>query len=151
MESKITKTELVDRVYEKTGIARKDIKFVVDLVLEEIKNALRNGTAIELRTFGTFEVRRRKGRLKRNPKTGESVSVTTHGIAAFRPGRDLQQDVWNLPPESAEAARKGGLSDETQPGLDFGEAAPLWPPQGGDAAAPAVNEPFSKPADFEAP
>ncbi|MDR1506002.1 MAG: integration host factor subunit beta [Treponema sp.] len=94
---KITKTELVDAVYEKTGIVRKDIKVVVDLALEGIKDALADGTVIELRGFGTFEIRRRKGRLKaRNPKTGESVSVTSHGIAAFRPGRELKQAVWNV-------------------------------------------------------
>jgi integration host factor subunit beta len=98
---KITKTELVDRVYEKTGIARKDIKTVMDLTLEGIKEALTDGTVIELRGFGTFEVRRRKGRQKaRNPKTGERVSVTSHGIAAFRPGREMKQAVWNVASES---------------------------------------------------
>jgi integration host factor subunit beta len=93
---KITKTELVDSVYEKTGIIRKDIKTVLDLALEGIKEALAGGTVIELRGFGTFEVRRRRGRQKaRNPKTGEYVSVTSHGIAAFRPGREMKQAVWN--------------------------------------------------------
>lgn len=96
-EKKITKTELVDLVYEKTGIIRKDIKTVVDLTLEGIRGALSEGMAIELRGFGTFEVRRRKGRSRaRNPKTGENVSVTSHGIAAFRPGRELKQAVWNI-------------------------------------------------------
>jgi integration host factor subunit beta len=97
---KITKTELVDRVYEKTGIIRKDIKTILDLTLEGIKEALVDGTVIELRGFGTFEVRRRKGRQKaRNPKTGEYVSVTSHGIAAFRPGREMKQAVWNIASE----------------------------------------------------
>jgi integration host factor subunit beta len=102
---KFTKTELVDRVYEKTGIIRKDIKTVLDLTLEGIKEALADGTVIELRGFGTFEVRRRKGRQKaRNPKTGEYVSVTSHGIAAFRPGREMKQAVWNAASGNSENA-----------------------------------------------
>ena len=100
---KITKIEIIDSVYEKTGINRKDIKTAVDLALEEIKDALTKGTLIELRGFGTFEIRIRKGRQKaRNPKTGETVSVSSHGIAAFRAGKELRQSVWNLPAKKAE-------------------------------------------------
>jgi len=94
---KFTKIEIVDAIYEKTGINRKDVKEVTDLVFEIIKETLVEGTVIELRGFGTFEIRIRKGRQKaRNPKTGEEVSVTSHGIAAFRAGRELKQAVWNL-------------------------------------------------------
>jgi integration host factor subunit beta len=94
---KVTKAEIVDSVYQKTGMSRKEIRTVVDLFLDEIKDALIEQMIIELRGFGTFEIRVRKGRQKaRNPKTGESVSVNSHGIAAFRPGRELKQDVWSL-------------------------------------------------------
>ena len=95
---KITKAEIIDSIYEKTGISRKDIKTTVDLALEGIKDSLGQGNMIELRGFGTFEIRNRKGRQKaRNPKTGEMVSVSSHGIAAFRAGKELRQTVWNLP------------------------------------------------------
>jgi integration host factor subunit beta len=95
---KITKAEIIDGVYEKTGVNRRDIKTTVDLALEEIKDALSKGSLIELRGFGTFEIRIRKGRKKaRNPKTGENVAVLSHGIAAFRAGKELRQAVWNLP------------------------------------------------------
>jgi integration host factor subunit beta len=105
---KITKTELVDQVYEKTGILRKDIKTVVDLTFEGIKQALTDNMVIELRGFGTFEIRRRKGRSKaRNPKTGETVSVMRHGIAAFRAGRELKQAVWNLKEETGDEGETG--------------------------------------------
>ncbi|MDR2471122.1 MAG: integration host factor subunit beta [Treponema sp.] len=121
-EKKITKAEIIDAVYEKTGINRKDIKTVTDLVFEAIKDALIAGTVIEFRGFGTFEVRTRKGRQKaRNPRTGELVSVTSHGIAAFRAGRELKQAVWTLPgqfsggqdmlPGPDQAARPWGSAD----------------------------------------
>jgi integration host factor subunit beta len=94
---KVTKADIVDAVYEMTGMNRKEIRKVVDLFIDEIRDSLMEQMIIELRGFGTFEVRFRKGRQKaRNPKTGELVSVTAHGIAAFRPGRELKQNVWNV-------------------------------------------------------
>ncbi|MDR1143435.1 MAG: integration host factor subunit beta [Spirochaetaceae bacterium] len=94
---KFTKAEIIDSVYGKTNLNRKDIKILVDLVFEGIKDALSTGTVTELRGFGTFEIRIRKGRQKaRNPKTGEAVSVTSHGAVIFRPGRELKQAVWPL-------------------------------------------------------
>ncbi|MDR2247770.1 MAG: integration host factor subunit beta [Treponema sp.] len=94
---KLTKNDVVDLVYQKTGMSRKDIRTVIDLFLDGIKDALVKEMCIELRGFGTFEVRIRKGRDKaRNPKTGGIVSVDSHGIVAFRPGRDLKQDVWSI-------------------------------------------------------
>ena len=98
--SKYTKAEIIDSIYNKTGINRKEIRNMMDLLLDEIKDALIRRMVIELRGFGTFEVRIRKGRQKaRNPKTGETLSVNSHGTVSFRAGRELKQDVWNLKQE----------------------------------------------------
>jgi integration host factor subunit beta len=95
--NKYTKAEIVDSIYEKSGINRRDIRDVIELVLDEIKTALIDHRVIELRGFGTFEVKIRKGRQKaRNPRTGETLSVSSHGTAVFRAGRELKQQVWNL-------------------------------------------------------
>ena len=97
---KWTKADIVDAIYNKTSTDRKEIRDLVDLFVEEIKAALISGKVIELRGFGTFEVKIRKGRIKaRNPKTGEILSVNPHGIAFFRAGRELRRDVWNLKQE----------------------------------------------------
>ena len=99
---KYTKADIVDAIYNKVGIDRKEIRKVVDLFIEEVKTALISHKVIELRGFGTFEIKIRKGRRKaRNPKTGEALSVNSHGIASFRAGRELKQDVWNLKHEDA--------------------------------------------------
>jgi integration host factor subunit alpha len=96
--NKKTKSDLVDQIYEKTGHELKDIRSVVDVFLEEVKNALEDGRSVELRGFGTFEIRERKGRKKaRNPKTGEIVSVEDHAVVAFRAGKDMKKTVWDLP------------------------------------------------------
>jgi integration host factor subunit beta len=95
--SKMTKAEIIENIYEKARINRKDIHNVIDLFFEEIKDALENDRVVELRGFGTFEIRTRKGREKaRNPKTGEIVPVKTHGVTVFRPGKELKKMAWNL-------------------------------------------------------
>jgi integration host factor subunit beta len=95
---KYTKAEFIDDIYGRTGINRRDIRTVVDMLIDGIKDALVKEAVVELRGFGTFETRIRKGRTRaRNPRTGEVASTPSHGIAAFRPGRELKQTVWNLP------------------------------------------------------
>ena len=108
---KFTKADVVDAIYNKTGSNRKEIREVVDLFLEEVKSILISRNVIELRGFGTFETKIRKGRLKaRNPKTGEILSVNSHSIAVFRPGRELKQEIWALkqePQDQKSAAESG--------------------------------------------
>ena len=95
--SKLTKADIVDGIYNKVATDRKKIKKVIDLFLEEVKIALISYQTIELRGFGSFEIKIRKGRNKaRNPKTGEIVSVDSHGIVSFRAGKELKQDVWTI-------------------------------------------------------
>jgi integration host factor subunit beta len=114
---KYTKADIVDSLYEKTGMNRKDVRILVDLFIDEIKETLTHHSVIEFRGFGTFAVKIRKGRTRaRNPKTGETVEVTSHGIASFRPGRELKQAVWNIGPAAGDglspppASEKGDSS-----------------------------------------
>ena len=95
--SKITKADLVDAIYGKIKMERREIKGVVDLFIGEVKSALVSHKVIELRGFGTFEIKIRKGREKaRNPKTGELFFVGSHGVALFKAGRELRRGVWSL-------------------------------------------------------
>ena len=97
LAKKQTKSDLIDQIYEKTGNELKDIRVIVDLFLDQIKISLEKEQSVELRGFGTFEVRERKGRKKaRNPKTGEIVSVEDHAVVAFRAGKELKNSVWTL-------------------------------------------------------
>ena len=92
---KYTKADIVDALYDKTGMNRREISTVIDHFIGEIKAALVQRNVIELRGFGTFEVKVRKGRPRaRNPRTGQTVSIRPHGIVTFRSGRELKQDVW---------------------------------------------------------
>ena len=96
-KKKLTKADIIEFISSETDENKKSIHRTIDLVFDQIKEALVSGKSVELRGFGTFEVRQRKGRARaRNPKTGEIVSVKPHGVAAFRPGQELKQDVWNI-------------------------------------------------------
>lgn len=97
MADKITKKDIIDSIYSKGNCERQDISYVVDAFLEEVKTALQDGKNIELRGFGIFETRLRKGKsAARNPKTGEHVAVDPHYVAAFRAGKELKEKLWEL-------------------------------------------------------
>ena len=92
---KLTKAELIEEIYPEVNASKKNIHRILDLFFDAVKAGLVNDCIIELRGFGTFEVKTRKGRRARNPKTGEAVEVRDHGVATFRPGRELKQRVWS--------------------------------------------------------
>ncbi len=95
--NKLTKAELIEKIFEKHNISKLEIHDIIDDLFNQLKDALKEDRVIELRGFGTFEIRTRKGRDKaRNPKTGEIVPVKTHGVAIFRPGKELKQIAWSL-------------------------------------------------------
>ena len=99
---KITKADIVDNLYDKTGISRKEIRTIIDLFIGEVKIALLERYVIELRGFGTFELKIRKARPRaRNPRTGETISIRPHGNITFRCGRELKQDAWAITEEEA--------------------------------------------------
>jgi integration host factor subunit beta len=94
---KFTKADIIDAMYEKTGMSRAEIRGAIDLLIDEMKEALMRRQIIELRGFGTFEVKIRKARPRaRNPRTGESITIRSHGAVAFRSGRELKQAVWKI-------------------------------------------------------
>jgi nucleoid DNA-binding protein len=86
----LTKAEIVEEISGKLGLTKKDIARVVDLFFEIVKEGLRNEEHIELRGFGTFEVKTREEREARNPKTGEAVTVPKRKVPYFRPGKELK-------------------------------------------------------------
>jgi len=96
MKDKLTRAELIESLHDKVNklysdktIDKKNIHYLIGEFLEELKEALLSGRSVELRGFGTFEVKVRKGRERaRNPKTGDIVRVEDHGVTVFRPGKE---------------------------------------------------------------
>ena len=94
---KTTKMDLIEGVYANSSCRMSTVKEIVDLFISGLRESLESGSTIELRGFGTFEIRKRRGRKSaRNPKTGEKVSVKEHSVVVFRAGRDLKKAVWQF-------------------------------------------------------
>lgn len=91
----MTKADLVDQITEAIGpgITKKDCALVVDGLLNAVKAALAGGERIEIRGFGTFEVRHRKSRTARNPRTGEPVEVPERMVPHFKPSKQFRKKV----------------------------------------------------------
>lgn len=69
----------------------RDVVRIVDTVLDEIAVALSQGQRVELRGFGSFDVRRRPARVGRNPRTGAQVRVSAKAALHFKTGKDLHR------------------------------------------------------------
>src|SRR5690242_21598007 len=72
-DSTVTKADLVEEVVRVTELPRKESEAVVETIFESIIGALQGGDRIEIRGFGSFRTRQRRGRTGRNPKTGAKV------------------------------------------------------------------------------
>lgn len=92
----MTKADLVEEVADKTGLTKKDAAIAVDSLIEAISQALTDGKNIEIRGFGSFKVKSRKGRMARNPRTGEQVQVPARDVPVFKPSKDLKGRVAGL-------------------------------------------------------
>jgi integration host factor subunit beta len=86
----MTKAELVDLITGTTGMNRRDTVTVVNLIMENIGNALAGGDKVELRGFGSFKVKSRRSRLARNPRTGDAVDVPAKRVPYFKASNELK-------------------------------------------------------------
>jgi integration host factor subunit beta len=89
----MTKADLVEEVIRVTEMPRKESETVVETIFESIIGALRGHDKIEIRGFGSFRTRQRRGRVGRNPKTGEKVEVPPKKIPYFKPSKELKEFV----------------------------------------------------------
>ena len=85
------KSELVQRIADRNPhLYQRDVENIVNAILDEIVEALANGNRVELRGFGAFAVKKREGRVGRNPRTGASVTVDQKVVPAFKTGKELR-------------------------------------------------------------
>jgi integration host factor subunit beta len=93
MNETVTKADLVEEVIRTAELPRKESEVVVETVFESIIQALQTGDKIEIRGFGSFRTRQRRGRTGRNPKTGAKVEVPAKTIPFFKPSKELKDFV----------------------------------------------------------
>ena len=114
----MTKSELIERLARKQPqLGYRDIELAVKSILELMTQQLASGDRIEIRGIGSFSLHFRPGRVGRNPKTGEPVSLPEKHVPHFKPGKELRERVNNgrlrdpavlpLPAETAASAAEG--------------------------------------------
>ena len=115
----MTKKEIVKQISERIGLTQLKTKDIVQQTFDAIVDTLIEAGRIELRNFGVFEVKMRKARKARNPRTGERVDVEPKMVVTFKPGKEMEEKVRKL-------ARLPSPEDQAEPVVlgadDNGEA-----------------------------
>src|SRR5262249_40861598 len=95
--AKVTKKEIVKQISEDTGLTQMQAKKIVQMTFDAIIDTLVRQERIELRNFGVFEVKLRKARKARNPRTNEDVHVGPKNVVTFQPGKKMEESVRRMP------------------------------------------------------
>jgi len=92
----MTKNDLIKKLQEELKTySLKDVTYVVNIIFDSMIDAIKHGERIELRGFGSFEVRERKPRMGRNPKSGAQVKLNERKVPFFKTGKELRLMVNN--------------------------------------------------------
>ncbi len=134
----MTKKEIVRQISERIGLTQLKTKEIVQQTFDAIVDTLLEQGRIELRNFGVFEVKQRKARKARNPRTGDKVDVPPKNVVTFKPGKEMEERVRQMkevPTASGEPEAVGGESGEreikapVEDGTRGGKARPKMVPQ----------------------
>ena len=123
----MTKKEIVKQISDDTGLTQLKTKEIVQKTFDAIMETLLSEGRIELRNFGVFEVKRRKARKARNPRTGSRVDVPPKSVVTFKPGKEMEEKIRRLDAEPALA----GVGADSGAGLEDRDGVPMSPAQKG--------------------
>jgi integration host factor subunit alpha len=86
----MTKADLVENVYLKTGFSKKESAEIVEMVFDIMKTTLEEGDKIKIAGFGNFVVKDKATRRGRNPQTGQEIEISSRRILTFKPSQVLK-------------------------------------------------------------
>lgn len=89
----LTKADLAEQLFDQLGLNKREAKEVVELFFEEISRSLEDNVQVKLSGFGNFELKEKKERPGRNPKTGEDVPISARRVVTFHAGQKLKARV----------------------------------------------------------
>ena len=92
-ETTITRADLSESVYQEVGLSRNESADLLEMVLNEVSEALVRGETVKISSFGSFSVRQKGERVGRNPKTGEEVPISPRRVLVFRPSQLLKSRI----------------------------------------------------------
>lgn len=101
----MNKSELIERLAEKSGLSVMQAEEVVNLIYRKMRDTMVNGGRIEIRGFGSFVVKEYQAYQGRNPKTGEKIPVPPKKLPFFKVGKELKERIDVVDTEPAEAVQ----------------------------------------------
>lgn len=130
----MTKSDLIEKVAAQLNLPKGKAELIINCIFDSMEDSLKNGNRIEIRGFGSFEIRRYKAYEGRNPRTGDPVGVNPKRLPFFKVGKELKERV-----------NAGGAAvRSTKPAKTAPVAAPA--PAASAPAAPAPAAPAAAPA-----
>lgn len=93
MAKTVTRADLVEALARRANVQRSDANRLLTRMLEMMQDALVDGDTVKLSRFGNFNVRAKRQRIGRNPKTGEEVPITPRRVVTFRPSQMMRDFV----------------------------------------------------------
>ncbi|MGH6761432.1 MAG: integration host factor subunit alpha [Phyllobacterium sp.] len=91
--STVTRADLAEAVYRKVGLSRTESAALVEMILDEVCDAVVRGETVKLSSFATFQIREKNERIGRNPKTGEEVPISPRRVMTFKASNVLKQKI----------------------------------------------------------
>lgn len=92
-EGALTKAEMAERLFDDLGLNKREAKELVEQFFEEVRLSLEHNEQVKLSGYGNFDLRDKKQRPGRNPKTGEEIPIQARRVVTFRPGQKLKARV----------------------------------------------------------
>ncbi|MBT4239254.1 MAG: integration host factor subunit alpha [Oceanospirillaceae bacterium] len=89
----LTKADMAERLSNEQKLSKRDAKEMVEAFFDEVSSSLINNEQVKLSGFGNFDLRDKRSRPGRNPKTGEEVAISARRVVTFRPGQKLKDRV----------------------------------------------------------
>ena len=92
----MTKADLVDSIFEKVGLSKKEAQDIVEILFDTMKQTFAEGESVKISGFGTFHVRKKMARRGRNPKTGADLEITPRRVITFKISNQLKDEIEKL-------------------------------------------------------
>ena len=89
----LTKAAMAEKLFDELGLNKREAKEIVEMFFDEISQCLVKNEQVKLSGFGNFDLRDKKQRPGRNPKTGEDIPISARRVVTFRPGQKLRAKV----------------------------------------------------------
>ncbi len=89
----MTKADLVDRIFEKIGLSKKEALEIIEILFDTMKQTFVEGESVKISGFGTFNVRQKMARRGRNPKTGDDLEITPRKVVTFKASNQLKSGI----------------------------------------------------------